>query len=511
MLKNSKKILAAALALATMTTMFGCGGKQTSSTAASSTAPASTTAAGAGETLNIFNSKGENADQFTAMCADYQKETGVTTKAFSVGSGTDHMEPLRAQITSSSAPTIYSVQGLKELKEWVDGGQILDLTTVQDADFKKVVDGIDEGLRLTNDGKSSYGVPYNVEGYGYMVDSQMLADLFGEPSKDGMLKDLRTCSYEDFTKLCDAITAYIKTPSAAEITLNGNKYKFQASKTGLAAKLNGVFAFAGSEKWTYGDHLINVSLNCVFKGQSDANAATEEQVNSLKDPFIAYAKTLDFVSQHAAGLKSAGKRGNDLINKANYGYDQSVQMFADGNAVFLQQGNWASSNVNKVNADVAKRSSFIPVKMPVTDAMMKAQGMTAAKFNSSIPVFVPNYYVINSKASDAQKKLAYDFLTWLEKPENTKKYVIESFKAVPYSADSSVKLDDAFGNSMLTYMAEGNTIAAPYNGAPATWSGDVVGKKIMEEYLTKEKWADADYNAIADYAIAQWKELKNAQ
>jgi len=32
--------------------------------------------------------------------------------------------------------------------------------------------------------------------------------------------------------------------------------------------------------------------------------------------------------------------------------------------------------------------------------------------------------------------------------------------------------------------------------------------EIMEEYLTKSAWTPADYEAIADYAIEQWKAMK---
>ena len=36
----------------------------------------------------------------------------------------------------------------------------------------------------------------------------------------------------------------------------------------------------------------------------------------------------------------------------------------------------------------------------------------------------------------------------------------------------------------------------------------VFGLKIMEEYLTKPEWAEQDYEDIANYTIASWKEAK---
>jgi hypothetical protein len=31
----------------------------------------------------------------------------------------------------------------------------------------------------------------------------------------------------------------------------------------------------------------------------------------------------------------------------------------------------------------------------------------------------------------------------------------------------------------------------------------------MEDYMTRERWTRADYEAIADYAVDQWIKLKN--
>ena len=44
--------------------------------------------------IYIYNSKGENAEQFKAMCEAYTEETGVKIKQFSIGSGqASHGDP----------------------------------------------------------------------------------------------------------------------------------------------------------------------------------------------------------------------------------------------------------------------------------------------------------------------------------------------------------------------------------------------------------------------------------
>lgn len=460
------------------------------------------------ETLYLFNSKGENAQQFKKMCDDFTSETGIPTSPFSVGSGQDALEPLRTQMNSKNPPAIFSMQGLKELPEWKEGGRVLDLSTVQDAEFKAIVDSIPDSMKLSADGKESYGIPFNVEGYGYMVDKQMLNDLFGEENGQKILDELKTCSYDDFTAFCLAVTDYINTSAAQPVILNGNSYSFNTQKTGLAQKLNGVFAFAGAEKWTYGDHLINVAMNAVFPDSRSAENTTAAQVDELKTPFVAYAKGLDFVSSHAAGLKAAAKRGSDLISQANFGYDQSIQMYADSNALFLQQGNWAYSNISKVNDEVARRSVFIPVKLPFTKDMIKT-GKSVEDINSSIPVYVPNYYTINAKASETAQKQAMQFLVWLYKPENVQKYIVDSFESIPFNADESINIKNSLSVSILEYMEKDKILGAPYHGAPNIWSSEVVGKEIMEKYLVKENWSESDYEAISSFAVDQWKQMKN--
>lgn len=44
--------------------------------------------------------------------------------------------------------------------------------------------------------------------------------------------------------------------------------------------------------------------------------------------------------------------------------------------------------------------TFLPVKMPIDQTDITAEGMTVEKFNSSIPVYVPNFYAINAKATE---------------------------------------------------------------------------------------------------------------
>ena len=73
----------------------------------------------------------------------------------------------------------------------------MDLTTADLLpEFKALADDLDPGLRLTMDGQDSYGIPYNVEGYGYIVDKEMIAALVGEDNVDSFIEKYKTATYD---------------------------------------------------------------------------------------------------------------------------------------------------------------------------------------------------------------------------------------------------------------------------------------------------------------------------
>jgi len=454
--------------------------------------------------IYVYNSKGENAEQFAAMCAAYEAETGIHVKNFSIGSGQDHMETLRAEMNSNDMPTIFSIQGMKELPEWEQGGFVQDLSKVTTGDFGMMVQAIPEGLRLSSDGMNSYGVPYNVEGYGYIVDKAMLEELFSmDPTAD-----IQAASYDEWANFVTTMTKWIASPSAAKVTLNGKVYTLASQKGPLSKNLTGVFSVMGSEKWTYGDHFINVAVNAVFGSSREAAEATDAQVGELEGAFEAYAKALDLKTSNLAGANGPAQRGQDFVSSAKFGYDQAVQIFAQSKALFLKQGNWAYGNIEGVDADMASRLEFLPVKMPFTAQDVKRTDKDVVDLNSSIPVFVPNYYAVNALVSDSKKQMAYDFLYWLNNSETGKDYVINQFNFIPYNADpATTTVPNSLGNSIISYIDTDHTLSAPYNGSPAGWSGDTVGKFVMENYLTKLNWTPADYKTIADYAVSTWQEM----
>lgn len=500
-MKKSKKVLSFLLAAATALSFAACSsGSGNASTASGAKAPENT----GSYDLYIFNTKGENADAMDAAAKAFGKEKNVTVKVFSLGSGTNSDDTLRTEMNSKNKPGIFSCMNAQSLVEWVEGGFAMDLSKATNADFKKLVSEIPESFNLTN-GKANYGIPYNVEGYGYIVDKGMLADLFGSDKVDSFLSAFKTATYDEFAKTVTTMQAYIKNGTAGTVTLSGTDFKLAAKKTGKAANLEGVFSVAGSEKWTYGDHFVNIAIDAVFPSSKAASEATLEQLQAGKGAFEAYAKALDLKTSNATTA-----RGPDLINATLNGYDPSVATFANGKAVFIKQGNWAYENIKKANPKIVDQLTFLPVKMPFTQSDIKAEGLTVEHMLESIPVFVPNYYVINDKVSDKEKKLAQEFLVWLNTTEAGQKFVIKDMAFIPYNADpAKTSAGYSLGDSIISYMAAGKTLTNAYAGAPTGWATDTFGQHMMENYVNKAKWPGTAYGDIANYLISSWAEMAN--
>lgn len=267
-------------------------------------------------------------------------------------------------------------------------------------------------------------------------------------------------------------------------------------------KLKGVFSVAGAEKWTYGDHLLNIAIDAVFKDSLAAAGATKEQLEAGRGAWEAYAKLLDLKTSHATTA-----RGPELINSTTNGYDAAVATFANGEAIFMKQGNWCYTNYINANPEIGGTLTFLPIKLDVTQDDIKAEGMTAEHLNGSIPVFVPMYYAINDKVSDEEKAVAEDFLVWLNTSEAGKKIVVEDMAFIPYNADPEVtSAGYSLGDSILSYVKEGQTITDAYAGLPSGWATNVFGLQMLENYVNTSQWPDSAYSDIADFIISSWAE-----
>lgn len=467
-----------------------------------------------GNLLYVFNTKSEIGDGLKALVEEYGKENNVPVKVFSPGSGSDTTETQNTEMTSSTPPAIFATNSLVT---WgpKDGDFMLNLNETDNAELKALADKVPDELRLKTEDSENLGLPYTVEGYGYIVDTDMLKDLFALDDPSQLVEDLKTCDYKTFQAFENTVDAYIKNPSAMTVSLNGHDYTTAPAKTGLAKELTGLFIESGAEKWTYADHMINIPLNAVFENYGDAYYADLDAIDALKKPAITAMQVLDYNTSHAAGEDGPNKRGPSFVNTTTGSYDYALQLFVGHKGLFFKQGSWIFPNLKDALKDTAdggaemlSKLDIIPIKMPFTQSDISVEGRTPETFNTSIPTMVPNYWIINKKASKAQQDAAAKFLVWLFTSDKGRSFLTDEAGFILY--DELDKQDGAntLNAALLRYLDAGKTISNPFNAAPGNWL-EFVGNQLKQNYMTKAKWDESTYPSYVDTIIARWKNLKD--
>ncbi len=454
--------------------------------------------------IYFFNAKSEIAESLETVADEYEAETGKKVKVFTVGT-TESSETLRSEIKSKDYPTVFATNAIG-IEEWKSAGYALDESGIQNEQLKALYESVPEALRLQFEGEGNYGIPYNIEGYGLVANKQMLMEILGLDDIEQFKEDYKAADYTEFQDMIRSLDSYIKEGAGDDFTLNNRTYQVRNGKTSYTEDLTGVIAIAGAEKWTYGNHYGNYPISAVYSTVYDVRESEPERADYLKTPIIKSLKELEFATNYAAGADGPVERGAQFINSTATGYDQAIQMLAEHKAIFMKNGNWIYSNVQKISDETAKNLIMLPVKTSLSDEDIVTEGMTAEKLNRSIPEFVSQYYVINAKATEEERREAEDFVYWLNTSDKGIDFIINDFAFVPFNADADMKLDNPLSNDLITYKMADDLLANPFDAAPGSWGLESYGKYIMENLFTQsEAWSDEQLEEIADKCIKDWK------
>lgn len=482
-MKKSKFVVAAAIAAVCLT---GCGSKTKD------------------YDVYFFNGKSEIAESLEELAVQYETETGKRVKVFTVGT-TESAETMRSELKSKDYPTVFTSNSVA-FEEWKSAGYAAGAEDIGNAELKALYENLPDTMKLQFDGEGNYGIPYNIEGYGLIADQRRIMEALGLSSIDQFRQDYGEADYGEFQTMVQAMDAYIKGAGSTTFTLNGREYVTQAEKGSLTADLNGVFSIAGAEKWTYGNHFGNYPISAVYRDVYDVRGAEADRAETLKVPLVKALKELDFLTRYAAGPDGAVERGPKFINSTVTGYDQAVQTFAEGRAFFIKNGNWIYSNVAKISEDTAENLIMLPMKVNFDDSEILVEGLDAEQMNRSVPEFVSQYYVINAKATEEEKRDAEDFVLWLNTSETGQDFIINRFAFVPFNANENTELDNPLSNDLIRYKVNGNLLSNPFDAAPASWGTECFGKYLMEElFVNPEDWSEEELEKIADQCVKYWK------
>lgn len=452
----------------------------------------------------FFNGKSEIAESLETVADEYEAETGKKVKVFTVGTS-ESSETLRSEIKSKAYPTVFASNAIG-IEEWKSAGFAMDASKIHNPQLKALYESVPDSMKLEFEGEGNYGIPYNIEGYGLIANKKMLTEILQIDDINQFKQDYKEASYTEFQDMIKSLDSYIKNNSGEDFTLNGQIYHIRNGKTSYTESLTGVLSIAGAEKWTYGNHYGNFPISAVYNTVYDVRESEPEKAERLKEPIIKSLKELEFATNYAAGANSPIERGSQFINSTATGYDQAIQMLAEKKAIFMKNGNWIYSNVQKISEETAENLIMLPVKVSFDENDITADGMTLEKMNRSIPEFVSQYYVINAKATEEEQRDAEDFVYWLNTSEKGLDFIVNDFAFVPFNADENTQLDNPLSNDLIEYKLADDLLANPFDAAPASWGLESYGKYVMEElFVQKENWPDAQLTKIADKCIKDWK------
>lgn len=373
---------------------------------------------GGRKVLHIFQFKVEIAEAMDRLKVEYEKEhPDIKLDIQTVGGGSDYGASLRSKFASGEEPDIFNIGGYTEMEMWQE--YLEDLT-----DEPWVKDVKEIALEpMTKNGRL-YGMPVNLEGYGFIYNKDLFAKA-GIKEKPVTLSGLR----EAAEKL-----------KAAGITPFSNGYQ---------------------EWFVLGNH----NVNAAFANQKDPadfiRGLTEGRYKFADDPvFERWTKLLDLTLEY----------GNP--NPLTTDYNTQVTMFANGEAAMLQQGNWTQVQLDGINPDL--NLGILP--MPIDDT---------GEDNDKLFVGVPNNWVIYKDSP--MKEEAKEFLNWLVTSETGKRFITKEFKFIPAFDSIQGTEEDlgALGMEVLNYTDAGKALTWNWfrfpNGMPSEFASIIqayIGGKI---------------------------------
>lgn len=391
-----------------------------------------------------LNFKPEAADQWAALAKEYTKEKGVDVKVQTAASGT-YEQTLKSEIAKTEAPTLFQVNGPVGYQNWKKY-----TADMSNTDVYKELTNQDVALK---DGDKVVGVPYVMETYGLIYNKDILNKYFA-------LDGAKATSMDEIDNFD---------------TLKAVADDMQSRKDELGIK--GAFTSAGfdsSSDWRFKTHLANLPLYYEFK---DGNVT--EQPATIKGTYLPnYKKIFDlYITDSTTDpTQLSAKTGDDANSE-----------FALGEAAFYQNGTWAWTDLQKAGMK-AESVGMMPIYTGVKGE--EKQGLATGS---------ENYWCINDKASDADKKATEDFLSWVITSDTGKKAISQDMGfTTPFKTFDDVKFDNPLTEAAVEDQKSGTTqVSWNFTMMPSEEWKNKVGQALLGYAQGTGKW-DAVKTAFVD-------------
>lgn len=427
-----KKLLSALLSAAMVASLLiGCGAKEAEAPAAEAPVAeeaveeeaeeveeeATEEVAEAEGQVYYLNFKPEQDEQWQALAKSYTEQTGVPVTVVTAASGT-YEETLTAEIAKDEAPTLFQVNGPVGLANWSD--YCYDLT------------GSDILSNLTSDsfalknGDEVAGIAYVIESYGIITNVELL-------EKAGYTTD-DIKSFEDLKKVAEDITA-------------------RSSELGFSAFTS--TGMDGSSDWRFKTHLANLPIYFEYQedGISDTEAIKGTYLDNYKQIFDLYIN-----NSTCSPKELATKTGDDAENE-----------FAEGKAVFFQNGSWEYGNLTgKGMTD--DQLKMIPIYVGAGD-----------EANQGLCTGTENFWCVNNEASEEDIAATLEFINWCVSSDEGTQAMADMGFTIPFK--NAKENPNVFVQQDAAYTAEGKV--------PVSWNFTT---------MPSEEWKNGVGSALTAYA-----------
>lgn len=428
-----KKLLSALLSAAMVASLLiGCGAKEAETPAAEAPAAEETVeeeatvetteeateevAAGEGQ-VYYLNFKPEQDEQWQALAKSYTEQTGVPVTVVTAASGT-YEETLTAEIAKDEAPTLFQVNGPVGLANWSD--YCYDLTG------SEILSNLTSDSFALKNGDEVAGIAYVIESYGIITNVELL-------EKAGYTTD-DIKSFEDLKKVAEDITA-------------------RSSELGFSAFTS--TGMDGSSDWRFKTHLANLPIYFEYQedGISDTKAIKGTYLDNYKQIFDLYIN-----NSTCSPKELATKTGDDAENE-----------FAEGKAVFFQNGSWEYGNLTgKGMTD--DQLKMIPIYVGAGD-----------EANQGLCTGTENFWCVNNEASEEDIEATLTFINWCVSSDEGTQAMADMGFTIPFK--NAKENPNVFVQQDAAYTAEGKV--------PVSWNFTT---------MPSEEWKNGVGSALTAYA-----------
>ncbi|PHS29891.1 MAG: sugar ABC transporter substrate-binding protein [Alkaliphilus sp.] len=401
--------------------------------------------------IEIFQFKVEMAQDLEAAAREFEKAfPNVTVVIQTVGGGDDYGAALRAKFASGEEPVIFNIGGPQDVEDWKH--KVADLS--DEAWVELAHPGILSGVTVGNE---IFGLPFNIEGYGFVYNKSILADAGIDASKIVNFKSLEAAVKQ--------LDAKIK---AGDLK---NKYP----------NLEAVFDLPAKETWVTGLHTSNAIISQEFASSIEAFEASDVKF-TYGDALKALIDLQANFSPHADN--------KSRLNAVDYSTQVDMGLAIERVAI-IQQGNWVFGGVNAIDENVAANLSFLP--FPVKGAV-----------EDSIPVGVPMHWAVNKDSDPAQVEAAKNFLNWLYTSDTGKDFIVNKFFFIPpLKGYDDFPPADPLAKSIIEFAEAGRTMPWVFMGYPSGWGMEILGNEI-QKYLADE----VSWDEVIKTSIDKWEEMR---